>query len=212
MMNNLPMVTLLPTLGLTEPQMIGHVVAWVARVRHTLMKEYGRENLETMLRQGLRDGVLVLTIKAVEAADAGDEIADAALRHVGAELQAPLLQGRDLAPGHVQVIAYLQRAARRAPHTRPRGHRWHDDWVRNLHIGFLVAIACREFSLSPTRNREARRANREPSGNSVMAAALARNGIHIDEASLQRHIWLGLPGELVRRAIAERPLETWLAV
>jgi hypothetical protein len=204
--------TLLPTFGLTEQQMISYADAWVARIRHTLEKEYSCEWLETALRKGLREGRLLLTIKAVEAADKGDEIADAALRDVGAELQMPLLQGRDLAPGHLQVIAYLQRAARRAPHTRSRAHRWYDDWTRNLHIGFLVAIACREFNLWPTRNREARRANREPSGISVMVAALAKNGIHIDEASVQRHIWHGLAGELVRQAIAERPLETWLTV
>jgi hypothetical protein len=208
----LPTPTLLPILGLTEPQMIDDAATWVERVRHTMAKEYSHEQLETMLRQGLRDGALVLTIKAVEAADAGDEIADAALRHVGAELQMPLVQRRDLAPGHLQVIAYLQRAARRAPHTRPRGHRWYDDWIRNLHICFLVAIACREFSLSATRNRETRRANREPSGISVVAAALARNGIHIEEKTVQNHIWHGLPGELVRQVIAERPLESWLAV
>jgi hypothetical protein len=207
----LPTPTLLPILGLTKSQMVDDVAAWVERVRHTLMKEHGREQLETMLRQGLRDGALVLTIKAVEAADAGDEIADAALRHVGAELQMPLLQRRDLAPGHVQIIAYLQRAARRAPHKRPRGHRWYDDWIRNLHICFLVAIACREFSLSPTRNREARRANRNPSGISVIVAAMVRNGIHIEEKTIQSHIWHGLAGELVRRAIAERPLDSWLA-
>src|SRR5262245_27977148 len=140
----LPTPTLLPILGLTEAQMIGDATTWVERVRYTMMKEYGRKHLETMLQQGLRDGMLVLTIKAVEAADAGDQTADAALRHVGAELQMPLLQKRDLAPAHLQVITYLQRAARRAPHTRPRGHRWYDDWIRNLHICFLVALACRE--------------------------------------------------------------------
>jgi hypothetical protein len=54
--------------------------------------------------------------KAVEAAEKhDDEIADAALRQVGAELQMPLVQRRDLAPGHLQILAYYQRAAKRAP-------------------------------------------------------------------------------------------------
>jgi hypothetical protein len=204
-----PLPTLLPTLGLTERQMIGYADVWVARIRHTLEKEYSREWLETALRKGLREGALVLTIKAVEAAYKGDEIADAALRQVYAEM----VGGAQVSgPGRVQIWAYGQRAVLRPPNQRPRGHRWYDDWVRNLDIGFLIAVACREFNLWPTRNREARRANREPSGISVMVAALAKNGIHIDEASVQRHIWHGLAGELVRQALAERPLETWLTV
>ena len=37
-------------------------------------------------------------------------------------------------------------------------------------------------------------------------AALGRNKIYLDESSVQRHIWLGLPGALARQAIAERSL------
>jgi hypothetical protein len=152
----------------------------------------------------------MLTIKAVQAADAGDEIADAALRHVYAEMAGGALEKHGA--GHLQLWAYGQRAVLRRPHKRPRGHRWYDDWTRNLHICFLVAIACREFCLLPTRNRESRRANGYPSGISIVVAALARNKIHIEEKTIQNHIWHGLAGELVRQAIAERPLESWLAV
>ena len=57
------------------------------------------------MRQYLRGG-LITVIKVVEAADKGDEIADAALREVGAELfDQP--SGRT---GEIQIIAYLQRA------------------------------------------------------------------------------------------------------
>jgi hypothetical protein len=181
-----------------EPRAIDRVSTWVAILRHKLEKEYSREWLETELRKGLREGRLTLTIKAVEAADQGDELADAALRTVGGELQMPLLQRQDLAPGHLQIIAYLQRVATRAPHKRPRGHRWYDDWVRNIDVCVLTVLACREFGVRPTRNRDSRRADKDPSGISLVVAALARNKIHLDEKSVQRHIWLGLPGELVR--------------
>jgi hypothetical protein len=40
---------------------------------------------------------------------------------------------------------------------------------------------------------------------------LARNKIRLDEATIQRHIWLGLPGELSRLAVAERPIESYFA-
>jgi hypothetical protein len=98
----------------------------------------------------------------------------------------------------------------RAPHTRKRGRHWADNWLRDVEICFLVYFACCIFNLSPTRNREARRANRNPSGISVIVAALARNSIHLDEASVQENIWFGLIGELARQAIAERPLQSWL--
>jgi hypothetical protein len=143
---------------------------------------------------------LTIAIKAVEAAEAGDEIADAALREVGSELiERPT--GR---PGDGQIVAYLQRAVRRAPAKRRRGRQWADRWVRDMGICTLIHLACVEFGVAPTRNRESRRAGRNPSGCSLVTAGLARNRVFLDEKSVQNHIWLGLPGELVRQAIAER--------
>jgi hypothetical protein len=199
-------------LGLTEQQMIDYAdTSWVARVRPTMEKEYSAEWLETKLRKGLREGALMLTIQAVKAADTEkDEIADAALRQVYAEMVGGTLAERG--PGHLQIWAYGQRAVLRKPHQRGRGRQWYDDWRRNLGICFLAALACRQFNLFPTRNRAARRANRKPSGISIIVAALARNGIHLDESSVQENIWFGLPGELARRAMAERPLQSWFAV
>ena len=198
-----------PLDALDEQRAINRTAILVAVIHNTLSKEYSREWLETELRKGLREGRLALTIKAVEAADNGDEIADGALREVGAELQMPLLQGRELAPAHLQVIAYLQRAALRAPFKRGRGKVWYDDWVRNLKICFIVLLICAEFGVPPTRNRHSRRSDQRPSGISLTTAALARNGIHLDEGTVQRKIWFGLAGELARQAVAERPIKTW---
>src|SRR5215831_18795796 len=78
---------LLPTGELDEGRAINRVAVWVSTVRHQMEQQYSREWLETELRKGLREGRLTLTIKAVEAADKhDDEIADAALRQVGAEM------------------------------------------------------------------------------------------------------------------------------
>jgi hypothetical protein len=203
-------MTTLPTVLLDEKHMINSIAVRVAMVRHRMGKEWGKEWLATTLRRYLRNGDLRIAIKAVEGADAGDEIADAALREVGAELQLPLLQYQELAPGHLQVIAYFQRAGQRAPHKRKRGRAWHDDWVRNLTICFLIELTCRGFGLPPTRNRESRRARRDPSAISIVVAALARNGIHLDEMSVQRHVWFGLAGELARREMAEHPPELFV--
>ena len=196
----------LPLEVFEEKRMINRATMWVLVLRHRV--EDSREWLETELRRRLREGDLNITIKAVESADKnGDDIADLALRDVGAELQTPLLEKRNLLPAHLQVIAYLQRVATRAPHKRKRGrYDWSNYWVRNLLICFLVVLACQQFGLRPTRGRDSRRANRWPSGISVIVAALARNKIRVKERNVQDEIWPGLPGELTRRAIAER---TW---
>jgi hypothetical protein len=161
-----------PLAAADEQRAINRVSVWVSMLRHKMEKEYSREWLETELRKGLREGWLSLTIKAVEAADKGDEIADAALRTVYAEMSGGTLPKRG--PGHLQLWAYGQRAVLRAPHKRPRGRRWYDDWVRNIDICVLVAVACVEFDVRPSRNRAARRANKgQPSGISLVVAALA---------------------------------------
>ena len=188
----------LPLRVLDEQRMIDIVATWVDRVRPRLEKEFSREWLATALLNGLREGRQPLTNYAVEAAAKRDEIADAALREFGGELQMPLLQGRDLAPAHLQVIAYLQRVVRRAPHQR-RGHRWHDNWMRDIQICVLIHSACRVFDVRPTRHkrRTTDGADRAPSGVSVVRDALARKGRHYEEKTLQENIWNGLAGEIV---------------
>jgi hypothetical protein len=164
-------------------------------------KQFSVDWLATELRKGLREGRLALTIKAIEAAEKhDDEIADVARREVYAELVGGALVERGA--GHLQLVAYGQRAVLRAPHQRGRGHRWHDDWLRNITICVLIELACLEFGVRASRNRAARRANREPSGVSLVVAALARNGVHLDESTVQENLWFGLAGELARGAVA----------
>jgi hypothetical protein len=179
-----------------DEQMISRTSVWVSILVDRMTKEYSREWLETELRNGLRAGRLKLTVKAVEAADKGDEIADAALRTVYAEMVGGTFPQRG--PGHLQVWAYGQRAVLRAPHKRPRGRRWYDHWVRDIDICVLIHLVCYEFGVRPSRNRAARRARSEPSAISLVVAALARHQIHLDESSVQENLWFGLPGELVR--------------
>ena len=195
---------LLPLVPFDEKRAINRVTVWVALAHHRLSKEWSREWLEVTLRQYLRGG-LITVIKVIDAADKGDEIADAALREVGAELIGLPLEG----PGDLQILAYFQRAGLRAPHKRGRGRKWYDRWSRDLAICLLIQLACKEFGVAPTRNSAS---VKKPSGCSLVAAALKRNRIRLDERSVQQHIWLGLPGELARQAFAERPVETYFSV
>jgi hypothetical protein len=190
-----------PLTAADGPRAVERIALWVSIRQQVMEAQFSVDWLATELRKGLRAGRLALTIKAIEAAEEhDDEIADAALREVYAELVggAPAEHG----PGHLQLLAYGQRAVMRAPHQRGRGHRWHDHWVRNITICVLIELACREFGVRPTRNRASRRANREPSGVSLVVAALERNGIYLDEGTVQQNLWFGLPGELARSTVA----------
>ena len=183
-----------------ESEAIRRLAIAVSKVRDRL-DSAGLERLEALLIAGLREGQLSLCVKAVEAADKQeDPIADRALRKVAAELQMDLLQKRDLAPGHLQVIAYYQRVSDRAPHKRKPGrYGEHDHFYRNIGLSILIRLASAENGVDAARNRENRRARRNPSGCSLVTAALARNRFHIEETTLQNKIWFGVWGELVRR-------------
>jgi hypothetical protein len=193
------------------PRAVDRLAVVVAPLRHTFTKTYSPEWLEKNLRRYLREGGLTIAVKAVDAAERDDdEIADAALRKVGAESQMPLVQKRDLAPGHLQIIAYYQRVHDRDPLKRKQGrYVWSDVWVRNMEICFTVLLACAEFGVEQTRNRESRRANRNASGISLTQKAFARNGVNLEEKTIQNKIWFGIWGELARRFEAEHPVETW---
>ena len=183
----------------------------VAALRPQLDPAEGVAWLERSLLDALRAGDLVICAKAIEAADKDDDpITDAALRQVGSELQTALLQKRDLAPGHAQIVTYVQRVLRlnRATHRRGRGRQWWDNWGRDLTLCVLIGVACCDFpGLQVTRNRASRRAGARPSVISIVVAALARGGINVEEENLQQHIWLGLLGALARRAMLDRPHE-----
>ena len=75
----------LPTILFDESQAIDIVSRKVAVVQKWMTAEASREWLEAMLRDHLCQG-LIETMRVVAWADAGDEIADAALRRVYAEM------------------------------------------------------------------------------------------------------------------------------
>jgi hypothetical protein len=106
-------------------------------------------------------------------------------------------------PGHLQVLAYGQRAVLREPHQRPRGHRWHDNWMRNILTCYLIAIVDRDFDIRPSRNRERSHGKRAHalSGIGIVVRALARHGVELDETNVQENIWFGAAGEIVRADI-----------
>ena len=126
-MTSVPELLTYPLMPVDVPRAIDRIADWVSDKKHQLVKQFSLEWLETELRKGLREGRLTLTIMAIHAAEKhDDEIADAALRAVYAEMVGGTLPQRG--PGHLQLAAYGQRAVLQAPLKRGRGQRWHDNW------------------------------------------------------------------------------------
>jgi hypothetical protein len=183
-------------------QAIDQIIVWIKMVSHRLEKEFSLEWLQAALGRGLREGRQPLTNLAIYAAEAStpDELCDAELRTVFAEMVGGMFPPERRGPGHLQIWAYGQRAVQRAPLERPpRGHRWHDDWMRNIQLSVLIILTCQEFPVPPTRDPKC---TSNASGISLVVAAFDRLGLPCPrEESVQRNIWLGLPGELVRSAL-----------
>ena len=184
-----------PTPMSDEQRAIDHLAAQFAILMPSMRNSH--ENLARMLRDCLRRGDFVVTVKAVEAAERnGDWLADAVLRMTYAEMQSR----REPISDPLRVFG--QKAVLRPRVERRRGRDQYADWSRNNAICFMIQRACAEFGVRPTRSGSARR-DRLPSGCSLVREALERHRIFIDEKTIQQHLWFGLPGELSRQAAAE---------
>lgn len=155
--------------------MVNTVVEWISRVGVMLIPEIGRARLRRDIGKRLRQGTIE-RMRVIEAARAGHEDADHALREFIAEM---IDHGEELP---TTLAAYAQEAMFRPPAVYPPGQNIAGTWLRNVTIAGLVAMACATWGLKPTRNR----ASTRPSGASVVAPALKRCGFDIGERQVER--------------------------
>jgi hypothetical protein len=188
-----------PLLPEDESWAVEHYAAAVGLMLEQV-RERSSERLEATLKKLLLEGERKVAVGVAALADKGDFIADRALLDAAADLLTAAVQGQTLAPGHLQIIAYLQRIDLRAPGKRKPGRHECDLWYRNICICVLVKHACAWLGVQPTRNLASKRPGRRPSGCSIVAQALGRVGVHISEKTVQQHLWLGSWGEVVRGA------------
>jgi hypothetical protein len=181
----------LPSVLFSEDKAVAAVTDWVGVVEQKMTAPASREWLEATLRDFLRNG-LIETLKVIEAADAGDEIADAALRRVYAEMS-------DVGEVPATLKAYGIKSVLRGPVVRSAGRNTYDNWQRDIGIACLVYLAKERLGLRPTRNREQRR-RRQPSACSIVATALGRRHINVGEKRVE-NIWSGLQGRVAAFAI-----------
>jgi hypothetical protein len=188
-------MTLLPA-TIDEAETIEEVTHWVDVVRDRMSTDASHAWLQATLQDFLRRG-LIETLRVIEAADAGDQIADAALRRVAAEMADA---GLELP---VTLKAYSIKALVRGPVTRSRGRSSFNNWRRDIGIACLVHLVMKRFGLAATRNREQKRRH-QPSACSVVAAALGRTRINITEKTTEG-IYRGLAGRFTSFATRHFP-------
>jgi hypothetical protein len=185
-------MTTLPATTVDVEQMITAATEGYVVIRERMGADYSREWLETTLKEFLRKG-LIETLKVIEAADNGDEIAHRALVSVFAEMQTPT----------AQLKAYVERTALRGPPTRKPGRYGpYDNWRRDLGLVVLVYWVAAQFDLNPTRQLESRH-TRPHSGASVTVTALRRKGFNISEKRLN-NLWSDLGGAVVSFATTQQ--------
>jgi len=132
----------LPSVLFSEDKAVAAVTDWVGVVEQKMTAPASREWLEATLRDFLRNG-LIETLKVIEAADAGDEIADAALRRVYAEMS-------DVGEVPATLKAYGIKSVLRGPVVRSAGRNTYDNWQRDIGIACLVYLAKERLGLRPT--------------------------------------------------------------
>ena len=137
--------TLVPT-PIDEQSAINRVAVWVATVHHKLdmRRDEVHAELERLLRERLRSGRTDRG-KVIEAANNGCKLSHEIL----------IAEFHDLLDVDAMPPANLRAYAARADRIKFKpGKPWSDDFIRNIGICTLIAVAAREFVLKPTRNRE----------------------------------------------------------
>lgn len=177
-----------------EEEMIDTVAHWIDQVSALLTTEAARIVLRDHIRAMVRAGTLP-TMQVIEAARAGHEEADMALR----ELSVEMLDRGELPPAALR--AYAQEALIKPPATYPAGRNIADTWLRDVAIAVLVAMAAERWDLKPARNR----ASNRPSACSVVARALTRRGHNIGERQVER-IFSNLGGVANRLSASIPPI------
>ncbi len=149
---------------------------WIDLVAEALTTDAARTLLRAHIRERVRQGTIP-TMQVIEAARAGHEDADAALR----ELAAEMLDHGEMPPAALRT--YAQEALVRPPTTYPRGRNLTDFWLRDVAIAVIVAMGVERWSsLPPTRNR----ASKRPSMCGLVSLALGRRHISVGERRVEK--------------------------
>jgi hypothetical protein len=191
----------LPTGGFDEARAIERVAVFCSRMLHKLTTpKFSREWVETTIQRKLLEGRLDFNREAVEEAKAGDEDFHLALMRAYVQINRGGLSEQ---PEYLDILTYGDGVTlQKQPYKRHRPGQ--DNWVRDAELSALIWYVDRQLrqcGISATRKQKPHHANRNPSAISIVVAAFARNGVHFKEAHVQKNIWEGSRGRLVREIL-----------
>lgn len=173
---------------------VDQIAHWIDLITVALTTEASRAKMRAHIQHCLAAGTIP-TMQVIEAARAGHEDADFALRQLVVEM----LDRGELP--NAALRAYAQEALLRPPSTYPRGRNPVDTWLRDVAILMLVNLAV-EFwkpNLPKTRNK----ASSRPSACSLVSEALNRRRHPLGERQVERIA--RSPSELVQKVSASIP-------
>jgi hypothetical protein len=151
------------------------IAAWIDELGEKLKSDWARQRLRDYIRQKLVQGTLP-TMDVIAAARAGNEDADVALRELAIEM---LDRGEIPAAA---LRAYAMEALRRGPAAVSQGRVFADDFVRDIAIALMVAMAAHCWDLAPTRSP----ASKKNSAAALVTIALNRKGFLLGEARVNK--------------------------
>ena len=163
--------------SLPEAEIVAVLGHWMDLIGAAMTSEASRAIVRKNICDRLRAGTLDIAW-VIEAADAGHQDADLALRDYAATF-ADRGQWDELP---VQVQGWAVRALLRAPVTYPRGKNVIDVLTRNIGIAVMVDLAVQRWSLAPTRGRS----TEKPSAAYFVALVLCKRGIKLKEQQVAR--------------------------
>jgi hypothetical protein len=171
MSNNLPA-------NFIEAEAVATIMNWIDRVADMLTSEASRLTMRAFIRERVRAGTIP-TMQVIQAARAGHQDADMALREYAAEL----LDRGELPP--TALRAYVQEALVHPPANYPPGRNIVDTWKRDIGINIMVQKTMEHWHLPKTRSHATKNSKRL-SACYLVSLALGRRGFNLTERGVEK--------------------------
>jgi hypothetical protein len=165
-----------------EAGIVSTIAHWLDLLGAALTSDGGRRVMTNEFLRQLQatDAATLPTDLIIEAAEAGNAAADAALRVYIADR---VNHSRELT---AQLAAFNVKALLRPPVNYPRGGSdTVDSWTRDIAICVLIDVTAQRWQLDKTRNRT----TTKPSAAHFVSLALRRRGSKLKESWLNRVYW-----------------------
>jgi hypothetical protein len=168
-----------------EAEIINIIVELIDAARERITTGESRLYLEQFFYEALRGRKTLPAATVIAWADAGNPVADRAVRRYGAEV---LDQGRE-AELTALVRAQLVKLLLRPPVPYPQGRHVLANLLRDFWLPMLMQNVAAALHVPATRAADRAGSAIAPSAGSLIAKALARRGVKLSERQINRIYW-----------------------